>query len=171
MSIICLLPCYSTICSLFTPCVACVTPLCMKATFGTTFSSSPKLCQHYRDYGANQLYGTPRWQKESWREAVEAIWDIPSRAEKKKSRIIFGLRNDKQICDLQLGQRTVAGNGRQRHRGSWLVCRSEQTIAVHYFLPLRTVDLKKTRHHISVWNYIRRIADNEESKYSQKVAG
>lgn len=75
---------------------------------------------------------------------LKRSWEV-HRAENKNSRIIFGLR--KQICDLCLGQKTVAGNGWQRHRRSWLVCRSEQGIAVHYFLPLRTVNLKKTKHH------------------------
>lgn len=52
---------HATICSLFTPCVACVNPLCIKARFQTTFSSSPKLCLHYRDYGANNFYGVNIW--------------------------------------------------------------------------------------------------------------
>lgn len=38
-------------------------------------------------------------------------YETHSRAEKKNARIIFGLRKDKQICDLQLGQKTVAGDG------------------------------------------------------------
>lgn len=61
----------ATICSLFSPCVACVTPLCMKATFGTTFSSSPKLCLHYRGYEANHLYGVNTWYSPSGKKKAQ----------------------------------------------------------------------------------------------------
>lgn len=106
---------HATICSLFTPCVACVT-LLHESNIWNNFFFIPKALPTLKELWSQPLVwsehlGLPRWQKERSREAVEAIWDIHSRAEKKNSRIIFGLRKEKQICDLQHGQKTVAGNG------------------------------------------------------------
>lgn len=177
MSAIFLLPCWLTM-QPFAISSALVKgdPSLHESNIWNTFFFIPKALPTLRGLWSQPLVWSehlvlPRCQKKSSRETVEAIWDVHSRAEKNPSRIIFGLRKDKQICDLHLGQKTVAGNGWQRHRRSWLVCRSEQGIAVHYFLSLRTVDLKKSRHHISVWNYVRGVTDHEEYKCCQKVAG
>lgn len=80
----------------------------MKATFGTTFSSSPKLCLHYSDYEANHLYGVNTWYspsgKKKAQEKLLKQYETYTAELKKSSRIIFGLRKDKQTGDLWLGQ-------------------------------------------------------------------